>query len=382
MVVALIKHLGGAKVGVPRSRLNGMRPLLWLRRSLLLGRGNEIWQTDAGLGSPRLVARIPVARGIEFLSSLRLFARVFRTGLHAAQRVDDRFVLVAARDSIWRVDLSDGSVTLDFTIPDKRRVLFLTRLGDDCGGIAPIAFGEYFDNPERLPVRIWRRRATVEPIWEATHVFPEGCINHVHNICPGQAGRVWILTGDFGQSAAIWRCSDDLSSPTVEFGGRQSYRATWLHESANSGLTWATDTQLEPNHLMHASREADGWKVRSVAPIDGSCIYWQKVRDGMVFSSSVEPGEPTGHLLRDVFCRQRGSGILSDDAVLYHYGERSGLRSIARGSKDFWPFRLAQFGCFVLAAGVGPDEVIVCGGQALTGLDGRTLLYPLANDAS
>lgn len=355
----------------------GMRPLLWLGGRLLLAKGYELWLYELSEQRLHRVCRIPVTGLTALVARVRPLARILRAGLQTAQRLDERTVLVAARSNIWRIDLESGSVVLDFVVPGGRKLLFLTRLNGENDGIDSIAFGEYFENPTRLPVRIWKRCPQLEPRWEIAHTFPAGSINHVHNLCRGRGGRLWILTGDFEHSAAIWLSDLELAEPVLALGGKQCFRGTWICETEANDLVWATDTQLEPNHVYRARWLRGEWLVENIAPIEGSCIYWQHHPDGVLFSSTVEPGEPTGHRLADLFCLSRGPGILSNDAVLYFYSEAKGLMEITRGTKDRWPSRLAQFGCFILPEGIGPRSTVVFSGQALSGLDGRTVFLQL-----
>jgi hypothetical protein len=344
---------------------------------LLFAKGYELWLYELSEQRLHRVCQIPVTGLTALVARVRSLARILRAGLQTAQRLDERTVLVVARSDIWRVDLESGAVVKDFVVPGGRKLLFLTRLNGDDDSIDSIAFGEYFENPTRLPVRIWKRYPQIEPRWEIAHTFPEGCINHVHNLCRGRGGRLWILTGDFEHSAAIWLSNSEIAEPTLVLGGRQCFRGTWIRETETNDLVWATDTQLEPNHVHRARWLRGEWLVENIASIEGSCIYWQHHPDGVLFSSTVEPGAPTGHRLADLFCRSKGPGILSNDAVLYYYSEGKGLIEISRGTKDGWPSRLAQFGCFILPEGTGPQSMVVFSGQALSGLDGRVVLLAL-----
>ncbi len=358
------------------AKITGVRPLLWLDdERLLIARGYQIWIFYVRLREQVFVADIPVSGRLRVGVKSRIFSRVFRAGVHAAQILTSRYVLVVSRGTIWRVDLETGGVVVDFVIPNNRRLLFLSRLSGEVEGLSSIVFGEYFDNPKRLPVGVWRRRAQVAAVWEQVYIFPQGAVNHVHNICSSQDGGLWILTGDFEHSAALWRSTSDFTRITAEFYGHQHFRACWLREFEDGRLIWATDTQLEENNLYQAIRSDGQWVAQLIGPIEGSSIYWQQTHDGVVFSSTVEPGEPRGRFFSDLFCRERGPGIRSDTAVLYLYDGKGEIRELSRATKDCWPHRLAQFGCFVLPAGVGPSGLIICSGQALSEIDGRVLLF-------
>lgn len=43
--------------------------------------------------------------------------------------------------------------------------------------------------------------------------FAQGQVNHIHDVVPDPYRECfWILTGDFGEAAGIWRVTPDWSS--------------------------------------------------------------------------------------------------------------------------------------------------------------------------
>lgn len=353
-----------------RRTLRGYKPLYCGEDGLYLVRRDMVVHADLDLGTLRPVARLPGRHWSRRVPS-RLLQRVFRTEPQSAARLADGSLLVARRGEIWRVDPATGAVALDFTIPHGRTLLRLSTIRDATGGTY-VVFGEYFDNPDRVAVGLWRRADSPDGRWTRAGEFPDGAINHVHAVHQAQTGEVFVLSGDFGHSAAIWRCSPRLDDPTPVLLGEQDHRACWLHDR-DGAFFYATDSQFVTNNVFRA-RLDDRPAITAVAPIAGSSIYAGRVGDDVVFSSTVEPGETTGSFMRDVVDRRPGPGIAGNHASIYLLDGGRITEQFSAG-KDRWPMRLAQFGTFTFPGGVMPTDRFFAYGAAVEGYDGCCLLF-------
>jgi hypothetical protein len=309
-----------------------------------------------------------------------LSERIFRGGIQTAELIDDHHLLVVTRSTIWCVNIETGKVSLDFEIPGGRRLLFLTRVSGGINQRSKIVFGEYFNNPNKESVRIWSRSCTPISNWEVAYTFASGEINHVHNVCTGgQLNELFVLTGDFGLGAAIWKTDNSFAKLNPVLRGSQEFRATWLRVYGNS-LIYATDSQMISNHLKTLlSFDSDAQAV-DLAPIEGSSIYFQHSSDGTYFSTAVEPDEPTGNWLKDIFSRKIGVGIRSANAALYFYHSNSALTEFFKAEKDLYPFRLGQFGTFVFPGGISPNNLLAVQAVALKDLDGHCLVFKFPSE--
>ena len=357
-------------------RIAGFKPLYWIGKRLIVSRGYTLYWTDEALSAPRVFARLPVPSSWRIKSFSRISERIFRGGIQTAERIDPDHILVTTRTILWRVNLISGEVAMDFMIPDNRRLLFLTALDVDADGTVQLAFGEYFDNPSKVPVRIWTRDRGVRGIWSCSFTFSSGEINHVHNICRGTNSTEWyVLTGDFGGGAGIWRTDASFSFMTPVVRGSQAHRATWLRTHWDGSMTFATDTQLQFNSLRTLTLAQDAATTEELAPTAGSSIYYQFANDGIYFSTAVEPGKPTGSFIRDLFSSEIGEGIRGSDAVIYHFGPTVGMSEIFRARKDIIPLRLGQFGSFMFPSGTCPAGYLAVYAVALRGYDDQCLLF-------
>jgi hypothetical protein len=349
-----------------------MRPLAALPNALIVHVGGAIYKVGPDLQGMKLLCSLPATSFVTRLAKhFRLLDRVFRASPnHAA--VFDNMIFIARRSEIWCYDLKDGRLSLDFRIPDNRRSLGFGFVSHSDGS-EEIVFGEYFSNPTRLPVRIWGRKAGPAK-WVQRAKFAEGQIEHVHALtCIN--GQVFVLTGDFGQAAGIWIADTnfDVLRPLVR--GQQSFRAAWM-EAIDGRIFMATDTQLELNQLYGIQMGNSGEiTFNPLLCLDGSSIYAGRGPADIFFSTTVECGEPTGNLVRDLLDTRLGPGMLSSKATLMTVDRDGRISQIYSAEKDAWPFRLAQFGTFTFPAGNMPPDTLFAYGVALNGVDDTCMVF-------
>lgn len=348
---------GTSVIAYRNGRIAAMEPTL---------RGMQ-WQIDLKLPLSSRLARLA--------APIRLARRMLRVEPTDAVRGPCGGIYVNQRSTIWRVDIETKQLTSDFTIPEGRNALALCNLRGIDGFADSVCFGDYFDNPDKGPVRLWQRQAH-RAHWEVAHIFPAGEIDHVHSIVPDPYRQcVWILTGDFGGGAALWQARNNFRDVVPIARGQQLHRATWLYVTSDA-LYYATDTQLEQNYLCRLSQSrTDGtWKVDRLCPIPGSSIYGTPAGDGFLFSTAVEPGMPSGRLIPDLLERMPGPGINGSSAHIFRLDPAGQCIPVLSAQKDIWPMRLMQFGTFHLTAvpGIGAYAY----GVGLAGYDGRAIMIP------
>jgi len=261
-------------------------------------------------------------------------------------------------------------VGLDFLIPEKKTALYLSIVKSPNSDRRYVCFGEYFSNPDKDCVNVWAREISPSAQWFLAHKFERGMINHVHNIIDSPfVDRVYVLTGDFGSAAAIWTCTKEFKSFRVLLSGAQRVRACWA-TFRQTDIIFASDTQLELNNVYFSH---DG-SIRKIDVIEGPSIYFAEAKGCVYFSTSVEPGAPSGNFLRDLFCRKPGVGVRSNEAYIYSLDIANTIAPVLKAEKDFIPMRLGQFGSFMFPSGVSGSEQVVAYGVALKGFDDCALL--------
>lgn len=361
--------------------LRGYKPLVYWKDELLLAHGFQLVLADLALTRFRPVATLPSTPVQRLMVKLRLASRLFRLEVGpACDLMDGQNIIVSQLGKIYRVNLDSGKIKYEFSLPHGGRPLALTRV--NVSGFAQgVYMGEYFSNASKGDARIFYRDITGR--WATIHTFLAGTINHVHNIVPDPAREcVYVLTGDFGDAACIWRARDGFQSIERLTEPGQNSRACWLQIETDH-LLYATDTQLETNHLNKIPLDRPGTTdTQSLQVLGGSSIYRAETPSGtLVFSTAVEPDQVRGNKYIEIFSRRRGAGIQSENAHVYAGHSDTKLQPIFSAPKDFWPFRLFQFGSFQFPAGQCPSsEVTHTYATALKGVDGCTLLLDIATN--
>ncbi len=353
--------------------LKGYQPVHCLPDTVILWRRGVLYRADPGLTSFEPICELPTRSRLLTRFAPQLVARILRFGIRSSVMLDADTLLVAQRGTIFRVSLATGQWSVDLEIPDNRRLLALSVV--ERGGQRVACFGEYFHNVAGAEVAIWRRSPGRDGSWSRTVSFAPGAIDHVHNIVQTPDGMVWILTGDHDAGAAIWRSNFALDKISRFAAGKQSYRACWLWQSPRGAKHYATDSHLEPNHLL--SFRDDAGSIAKRAPVAGSSIYAGTAETYVAFSSSVEPGEPSGKLLRDFTERKPGPGISGNAAVIYKLDD-DGLSEVLSAPMDGWPLRLAQFATFSFPGGTMPADRFYAFGRAVRKYDGACLMFERA----
>lgn len=337
---------------------------------IFLSKGAEICVSDHKFLDIQPFGRLPGGGWRDGFGKARPLARILRLGITSMIAVDDRLGFLSVGSRIYRIDLRTGAVALDFLIPKGRKALSLSVIpGPDRPGNS-LVFGDYYANragpmlggghAQSQPdfVNIWIRHLGGEcggpnagGEWEILDRFEDHTVDHVHAVVALKGGtEIYALVGDTGANVGFWRWQADEGRFRPLAVGRQEFRATWV-AGEDGALLYATDTQLEPNFLLRLSPGEDA--PTRIAPIEGSSIYAGDVPGGVVFSSTVEPGMPSGRFLTDAFETKPGPGILSNRAKLYHFDHADKtLTTVLTAEKDWMPSRLGQFGTFIVPSGM------------------------------
>jgi len=355
--------------------LKGYKPIQYLGDSILLSKGFDLYRSDLSLCNFEFVASLPSNALKRMLVKSRIITRLLRLDIGPSCFMPGSdSVLVCASKKIYKVELGTGRVTVDFSISKGNRPLGLSKVEID-GFTTGVYFGEYLSNPNKTAVNIYRRSAKGE--WRVGYTFEAGEINHVHAVVPDAIGKcVYVLTGDFGNGAGIWRAKDDFQKVERLVCQGQESRACWL-KLYGDRLYFATDTQLEANYFSSVCVSSDGVPdIVQHFPVLGSSIYSLSCdAPKLVFSTAVEPDEIKRSTFAALLSRRRGPGILSDCAAVYAGSISGSVRLLLTGKKDWMPFRLFQFGSFQFPAGTPPqDGTFHVYGVALKGYDDATIL--------
>jgi hypothetical protein len=216
--------------------------------------------------------------------------------------------------------------------------------------------GEYFLNPARESVRIWRIAPDLSS-WEVAHQFDSGSIRHVHGIYrdPFDPSALWVTTGDAQGECHLYRTGDRFRTLERIGDGTQRWRAVRLFFTAHH-ITWLMDSQEEENFACRVSR-SDG-RLEIGQAIAAPAWYGAQTTDGLyVAFTTVESGAGV-HSKESLI-------LVSDDA--FHWQEAYSFR------KDAWrPMKLFKNGIVICPSGLMSSQDFYLSGEGLHRFDGQS----------
>lgn len=296
---------------------------------------------------------IPISGKEKALGMCRYLSRLLRMGIRAADTIDDNHIVYSVGNMLHEIDLNTGIISNGYCSEGGRPLSF-SKIKSIDGFEDGLYFGGYLANMPKNPVSVYHR--TGEDQWEIIYTFPKGAINHVHNIVPDPYRQcVWIFTGDFGESAAIWKVTDNFKKIERVAGNNQKYRACVVY-ALPEGLLYATDAPFADDYIYLLNPET--METKDLFPIHGSCIYGCKWKDKYVFSSTVEGDGRNTPRLEFYFGRKRGAGIKDDYVHMYMGNLQEGFKEIYKEKKDCMPYYTFQFGVFRFPAGENNGDTL------------------------
>ena len=310
-----------------------------------------------------------------FLGRVNILNRLFRLGVRYGILNDERKVLLVYDKCIFELDLENCLIFKSFRVPRGNTPLNIAEIKDINGFDNTVCFGEYFGNPSKNEVNIYKRSEMGG--WDIIYTFSDGKINHIHSIIPDEYnGCVWILTGDFGDAAAIWMATDNFQNVQPVAIGKQIYRSC-VAFSTPTGLLYATDSQFEVNTIRLLQKSENKWTSISLGEVNGPVIYGSKVKDSYVFSTSVEGMSTNKHGIFKYLDKEIGKGVKEDYAHIVIGNIKSGFNTIYKNQKDFLPFILFQFGVIGFPSGFNNSNFLIFHNTALENYDLSTCVIEL-----
>lgn len=217
-----------------------------------------------------------------------------------------------------------------------------------------IYLGEYFMNPARGPVRIWRVAPDLAS-FEPAHEFAAGEVRHIHGIYldPYDEGVLWATAGDYEGECYLYRSQDGFKNLDRFGDGTQRYRAVRLFFTSEC-VAWLTDSQIETNHACRMRRSDGALDVGQ--SLEAPAWYGATTREGLHLAfTTVEPGPAVR--------RSTAAVLASWDG--FHWQE------VHQFEKDFWrPMKLFKYGVISCPTGELTARAFPVSGEGLRGLDG------------
>ena len=321
--------------------LKGYRPLCYMGTSiLLLSKRNVLYCYNMKEDSYEKICSYKISFLFRLLSVFSLTRRLLRIEFRYGLELDGRRYLVVYKNSVLILDMIDKSIREQEV---GERGLSFAKIENVQGFENMICFGDYKENFSKDEISI---NSFINNQWRKVYTFKKGEIEHVHAIIPDPINsRVWILTGDFGDSACIWLAEENFSKVRPIVRGSQMFRSC-VAFPLDGGLLYATDSQMEENFINFLQPNFfGGFDLKVICSINGPCIYGTRLKDDFVFSTSVEPFNGLGKIdiTKGLLLRNPGIGIKSPHSEILKLNRAFEVKKLYSNQKDNWPF-IFQFG--------------------------------------
>jgi len=288
------------------------------------------------------------------LGRCNLVYRLLRLGIRAAQPIDNDHIVLSIGNMLYELNIYSEKMSEGYFCGDGIRPLIFSDVINIKGFDDGLYFGGYLGNADKKPVSIYHREG--KDRWEVVYTYPQGAINHIHAVVPDQFRQcLWIFTGDFDESAAIWKVTDGFKKVERIACNNQKYRGCVVF-ALKEGLLYATDAPFADDFIYLMDTES--YTVKELFPLDGSCIYGCKWKDKYVFSSTVEGDGRDTPKCEFYFGRKRGAGIKDDYVHLYYGNLKEGFKEVYKERKDCMPYYTFQFGVFKFPYGVNDSDIL------------------------
>lgn len=261
----------------------------------------------------------------------RLLERLLRLEVRASVALNKNIILVSYRGKIYSVNLAARTIKEEHTYrQEMNNPLSFNKIENINGFQDCVVYGEYFSNPRRKEVTIYRRLLDEESEWEKIYEFPHKTIRHIHAIIPDKyRNQVFILTGDDDTESGVWITKNNFKSLEPILIGSQQYRSCCAFP-IEEGLLFATDTPSEQNYIGIMKQDSsDFWGAKRLFNINGTVMYATKCEDNYIFNTAVEAG----------------IGVRTEYSELILVNSRKEFKLINKFKKDIFPMKLFQYGC-------------------------------------
>jgi hypothetical protein len=326
--------------------LPNFRALAWQGDRLYASRGYDLYSARMSKAPAQWQKIASYSPGLRRKVSSRhaLSSRLFRDGFHALAVLPSGNLVAAVPGAIVTLRAREAEFQVIHKIDRGTRPLHIAATPD-----GRVWWGEYFDNPQRSEAYIFESDDGGF-IWRVAHSFPARSIRHVHNVVYDKwKDCLWIFTGDYGSECKVIRASMDLSSMDEVIAGNQQCRAVAAVPTPE-GIYFATDTPLEQNYICLLDRSGN---VHRLAVIASSSIYGCRNRNGIFFSTMVEPSKVNR----------------TKDVMLLGSLNGADWEQIGCWSKDPWSMRFFQYGNAFLPHGDNATDLLAATTIAVRGAD-------------
>lgn len=259
---------------------------LWATRGMIIYKLNN---NDSAFVK---IARVPTGFSLYWLNNFSLCRKY-------THRIECTEILVSSNGSICA--LSAGKLWYRAVNEKKfKKSLTLPNFGINIGrgamstGLASssdslVFLGEYFKNPNRESVNIYKSRNNGQK-WDIAYTFGNGEIRHIHAIQKDNyKDLLWVCTGDGNNESMIGWTNNNFRSINIIGKGSQNWRTCQL-VFTDSTIYWGTDTGNDDSGIFKWNREKN--EITKVFSCDGAVFFGTRLRCGLIVMTTNREGLP------------------------------------------------------------------------------------------
>jgi hypothetical protein len=255
--------------------------LEWADPSLcIFSKRNRLYSAAAPDAPRTHLATFPAPPWKAAASTVRIAQRLLRFMFTNVLQLRDGTWFVTFDKSIGILSGSSIRVLRGLHVPSRvvRGCCALSRDGD-------VYFGEYWGNPDRGPMRVYRYSPGSDVI-ETAHTFGASEVRHVHGVFADPwSGDLWCTTGDKGGECRIMKTSDGFRTIDVVGTGDETWRAV-TPQFTRDAIYYAMDAEYQQNYIFRIDRTSG---VReTIGPVEGPVYYATTAAGNLYFGVTAE----------------------------------------------------------------------------------------------
>ena len=262
----------------------GFRPHIVHGNELIVSKGNSVGIIDLedSFDKVQLVGTYKGSLIEQLGAKFDLSKRALRIGFHDMVSFNGGLVGVQNKSIVWKAAESNKFIQVFSEFRGSRPLKLFKHPVDNT-----LYFGEYFGNPERSEVYIYKSDNAID--WEVAWTFPAGSIRHVHGIhWDSYRNGIWVLTGDSDKESGLWFSDDNFNTLELITSGTQRARAVEIIP-IKEGLLVPMDSPLQENFINLFSLDSKSYTA--VCSLPGSAFHAIYTNRLYLVSTVTEPSE-------------------------------------------------------------------------------------------
>ena len=250
--------------------------------SLIISNRNKLYKISKDNSLTKVwIGEFPIPVWHSILIRFKLLQRLLRSFFYNVVVLKNNDIFVTYGKSIGLI--KDGGEFISLSGIDRPFRVLRNAIAQDSDGT--IYFGEYFSNPQKGFMRIYKYIPENLSV-EIAYTFEEKSIRHIHGIYFDEyTNSLWCVTGDLDHECKFIQTFDGFKTFKVIGSGDETWRAVSILFTRKY-IYYAMDAEFQQNKIFKILRH-DNSRVE-IGDIDGPVYYSIKRGDDCFFQVTAE----------------------------------------------------------------------------------------------